>query len=101
MGSVFAETPDRIWVAQRGELPLPEGTKPWTPYAALNPSRGVSNSNTDGLSATCEPTAKRGWERRFEHVLFVLDGDGAIAREWRGVKVPGHAQEVLDFVKTL
>ena len=27
--------------------------------------------------------------------------DGRIAREWRGVKVPGHAQEVLDFVKTL
>jgi len=24
-----------------------------------------------------------------------------LAREWRGVKVPGHAQEVLDFVKTL
>ena len=49
MGSVFAETPDRIWVAQRGELPLPAGAAPWTPYAALNPSRGNSNSNTDGL----------------------------------------------------
>jgi hypothetical protein len=22
-----------------------------------------------------------------------------IRREWRGVKVPGHAQEVLDFVE--
>src|SRR5687768_9356186 len=38
MGSVFAESPDRIWVAQRGELPLPDGAAPWTPYAALNPS---------------------------------------------------------------
>ena len=35
-GSVYAETPDRIWVAMRGELPLPEGAKPWTPYAALD-----------------------------------------------------------------
>src|SRR5262245_7389224 len=43
MGSVYAETPDRIWVAQRGELPLPAGAAPWTPYAALNPSRGNSN----------------------------------------------------------
>lgn len=82
MGSVYAETPDRIWVAQRGELPLPDGAKPWTPYAALNPSRGVSNSNSDGLSATCEPAARRGWERRFEHVLFVLDGDGNLVQEW-------------------
>jgi peroxiredoxin Q/BCP len=24
-----------------------------------------------------------------------------VRREWRGVKVPGHVQEVLDFVKTL
>ena len=32
---------------------------------------------------------------------FVIDGAGKLAREWRNVKVPGHAQEVLDFVKTL
>jgi hypothetical protein len=82
MGSVFAETPDRIWIAQRGELPLPEGTAPWTPYAALMPSRGVSNSNSDGVSATCEPATKRGWERRFEHVLIVMDGEGNLVDEW-------------------
>ena len=39
--------------------------------------------------------------RGIERSTFVLNGDGVIAREWRGVKVPGHAQEVLDFVKTL
>ena len=33
--------------------------------------------------------------------LEVIDKSGTLAREWRGVKVPGHAQEVLDFVKTL
>ena len=39
--------------------------------------------------------------RGIERSTFVLDGQRAIRREWRGVKVPGHAQEVLDFVKTL
>lgn len=39
--------------------------------------------------------------RGIERSTFVLDADGAIRREWRGVKVPGHVQEVLDFVTTL
>jgi peroxiredoxin Q/BCP len=39
--------------------------------------------------------------RGIERSTFVIDGEGRLAREWRGVKVPGHAQEVLDFVKTL
>lgn len=39
--------------------------------------------------------------RGIERSTFVIDGEGRVAREWRGVKVPGHAQEVLDFVKTL
>jgi len=37
--------------------------------------------------------------RGIERSTFVLDGDRVIRREWRGVKVPGHAQEVLDFVE--
>jgi len=81
-GGVYAESPDRIWIAMRGELPLPDGAKPWTPYVALNPSRGNANSNTDGLSATCEPVAKRGWERRWEHSIFVVDGQGNLVQEW-------------------
>ena len=32
---------------------------------------------------------------------FVFDADGVLAREWRGVKVPGHAEEVLEFVKSI
>ncbi len=39
--------------------------------------------------------------RGIERSTFVLDRNGTIRREWRGVKVPGHAQEVLDFVATL
>jgi len=30
-----------------------------------------------------------------------VDAKGVLAREWRGVKVPGHVQEVLNFVKAL
>jgi len=37
--------------------------------------------------------------RGIERSTFVLDRDRIIRREWRGVKVPGHAQEVLDFVE--
>jgi peroxiredoxin Q/BCP len=39
--------------------------------------------------------------RGIERSTFVVGPDGALAREWRGVKVPNHAQEVLDFVKAL
>jgi len=39
--------------------------------------------------------------RGIERSTFVIDGKGVLRREWRGVKVPGHAQDVLDFVKTL
>ena len=39
--------------------------------------------------------------RGVERSTFVIDRNGVLRREWRGVKVPGHAQAVLDFVKTL
>ena len=32
---------------------------------------------------------------------FLIGPDGSLAREWRGVKVPGHAEEVLAAVKAL
>ena len=39
--------------------------------------------------------------RGIERSTFVLDDKGVLAREWRGVKVPGHIQEVLNFAKAL
>jgi thioredoxin-dependent peroxiredoxin len=39
--------------------------------------------------------------RGVERSTFVIDRDGVLRHEWRGVKVPDHASEVLDFVKTL
>jgi len=39
--------------------------------------------------------------RGIERSTFVIDAKGVVRRVWRGVKVPDHAQEVLEFVKSL
>jgi peroxiredoxin Q/BCP len=36
-----------------------------------------------------------------ERSTFLVDGQGVLRREWRKVKVPGHAAEVLQAVKAL
>ena len=38
--------------------------------------------------------------RGIERSTFVIGRKGRVVREWRGVKVPGHAQEVLDFIRS-
>jgi peroxiredoxin Q/BCP len=38
--------------------------------------------------------------RGIERSTFVIDAHGRLMKEWRGVKVPDHAQEVLEFVKS-
>lgn len=39
--------------------------------------------------------------RGIQRSTFLIDADGKIARVWRGVKVPGHAQEVLEAAQSL
>jgi peroxiredoxin Q/BCP len=39
--------------------------------------------------------------RGVERSTFVIDREGHLRREWRGVKVPGHVDEVLAFVAGL
>jgi thioredoxin-dependent peroxiredoxin len=39
--------------------------------------------------------------RGVERSTFVIDKNGKLVREWRAVKAPGHANEVLAFVQTL
>lgn len=39
--------------------------------------------------------------RGIERSTFVIGTDGSVVKAWRGVKVPGHAQDVLEFVRTL
>ncbi len=37
--------------------------------------------------------------RGIERSTFLIGSDGTLVREWRGVKVPGHAEEVLSAVR--
>ncbi len=39
--------------------------------------------------------------RGIERSTFLIDRAGVLRREWRGVKVAGHAQQVLDAVRSL
>jgi peroxiredoxin Q/BCP len=39
--------------------------------------------------------------RGIERSTFLIDAKGVLRREWRGVKVPGHAAEVLEAAKAL
>ena len=39
--------------------------------------------------------------RGIERSTFLIDADGVLRREWRGVKVPGHVDEILEAVQAL
>ena len=39
--------------------------------------------------------------RGIERSTFVIDPNGVLVKEWRGVKVPGHVAEVLGYVKAM
>lgn len=39
--------------------------------------------------------------RGIERSTFLIDAQGKLARVWRGVKVPGHVQEVLEAARAL
>lgn len=39
--------------------------------------------------------------RGVERSTFIIDKKGNLVKEWRGVKVDGHAAEVLNFIKAL
>tara|TARA_B100000900_G_C20433201_1_gene655878 strand:- start:468 stop:926 length:459 start_codon:yes stop_codon:yes gene_type:complete len=36
-----------------------------------------------------------------ERSTFLIDPDGKLVKEWRGVKVPGHVEEVYNFLLSL
>ena len=63
---------------------------------------------TDADGSVCEAfgtwVEKSMYGRKYmgiERATFLIDADGRIARAWRKVSVPGHAQEVLAAVRTL
>jgi peroxiredoxin Q/BCP len=39
--------------------------------------------------------------RGIERSTFLIDANGILQHEWRGLKVPGHVDEVLETVKSL
>ncbi|WP_296661844.1 peroxiredoxin [Paraburkholderia sp.] len=39
--------------------------------------------------------------RGIERSTFLIDASGVLRREWRGIKVPGHVDEVLEAVQAL
>ena len=39
--------------------------------------------------------------RGVERSTFVIDAKGTLVKEWRGVKVAGHVNDVLEFVEGL
>jgi hypothetical protein len=98
VGGVYAETVDRIWIAQRGEQPLPKGAKPWTPYIELPwtplsvigpgsqqppdaPGRKATGyRNRESGGGGDEPD--RGWEPRWHHQVFVVDRNGKMVETW-------------------
>ncbi len=63
---------------------------------------------SDAESEVCESYGvwkeKNMYGKKFmgiERATFLIDGDGRIAQVWRKVKVPGHAEAVLEAVQAL
>ena len=98
--SVFAESPDRIYVVQRGELPdiprpmtrklsdlapsiaFPIGRLPWRDATAASPpSNGGSGQLAEGGMDAWAKNNKMGVDARWEHCVLVFDGQGNLLPE--------------------
>lgn len=72
---VWAESPDKVWVSQRGEIALPPGATPWICPCLLTPRR----TNTGR-----RPYSGRGYDyaMRRHHLVFAVDRNGNTIEEW-------------------
>ncbi|MGF7005777.1 peroxiredoxin [Aminobacter sp. BE322] len=64
----------------------------------------VADEERTALEAYGVWTEKSMYGRKYmgvERTTFLIGPDGRIARIWRKVRVPGHAEEVLDAVRSL
>jgi hypothetical protein len=93
---IFAESPDRVFVLMRGELPaLARPTE--IPYPGVGPSLSFPVSQTPFRNASVGPVSSpgnsgsdgwNGWkgkigvDARWEHCLLVLNAAGEIIEEW-------------------
>jgi NHL repeat-containing protein len=72
---VWAESPDKVWVQQRGEIELPPGAPPWICACLVNPRR----TNTGRRDYSGNPY---GYQMRRHHLLFAVDREGNTIEEW-------------------
>jgi NHL repeat-containing protein len=101
---VFAQNPNRIFIAMRGELPkIREGANAAEPINVEWPEAGEDNARsifltlpTPGLptrNASIGPTTspgephvkfvgRDGTDYRYKHLIFVVDGQGNLVQDW-------------------
>lgn len=93
---VFAESPNRVFLLQRGELPVLERPKE-TPFPSVGPSisypvgQAPWRNASVGVNASPGNQGADGWagwqgklgvDARWEHNLVVVDADGNITEQW-------------------
>jgi sugar lactone lactonase YvrE len=94
--SIYAESPNRVFILQRGELPKLERPEE-VPYPAIGPSLSFPVSQTPFRNASVGPVSspgnsgsdgwngwkgKMGVDARWEHNLIVVDANGTITEQW-------------------
>ncbi len=72
---VWAESPDKVWVSQRGEIELPPGAEPWICACLLDPRR--TNTGRRPYSGN-----EYGYDMRRHHIVFAVDREGYAVDEW-------------------
>ena len=96
MQGIFAETPNRVFILQRGELPNLERPVEM-PYPNVGPSISFPVTQTPFRNASVGPVSSpgnqgsdgwNGWkgklgvDARWEHCVLVVDGEGNITEDW-------------------
>jgi hypothetical protein len=89
---VFAESPDRVFLVQKGELPLHEEApdQVWLPEIGPGlqfpifrvPLRQAGRSIPNGDELDAEGVGRPGIDWRWEHCVLVIDSEGNIVEEW-------------------
>ena len=89
--SIFAESPNRVFLFMRGEIPKLERPRE-VPYPSVGPSISFPVSQTPFRNASVGPVTspgqpgnwlgKLGVDARWEHCLLVVDASGNITEEW-------------------
>jgi hypothetical protein len=93
---IFAETPNRVFLLQRGELPnldrpeevpyptvgpgisFPVTQTPWR-NASVGPVASPGNQGSDGWNGW---KGKLGVDARWEHCVVVVDANGTVTEDW-------------------